>query len=226
MARVLIQAPFEQRHREIQACLRPLHIGTIKSNDKNASTAFIKYESPLMFIADSYNISTALVGFVDQLRDTMKFDRPIILILDETKEAFQIMKSKRNVHVVEREKIYTQLPPLIEKLLQKPNLTKQQEQRYVTNTALNVECVEDGRDLQSVMTNLSSSGAMVEFPADPQLSKGALLKLHVQLQEVNSSHNMHAEVVWTKMDPKSGRMGCGVRFINEQKMYEALMSRI
>ena len=226
MSRILVQAPFEERLREIQECLNPLHIGVLKSRDKNSSTAFIKYEAPLMYVIDSFHLTKSLLSYLDQLRRSIKYDRPLILVLDDAKDAFSVLKNKKNVHVIDRNEMEERLPRLIEKLLQKPNLTKQLEQRFETSTALNIECVEDGRDLDSIMTNLSTSGAFVEFDKDPNLTTGALLRLKVRLQEVNSSHNMHAEVVWTKKDPKSGRTGCGVRFINEQAMYKALMSRI
>ncbi|MEZ4872939.1 MAG: hypothetical protein R2827_12035 [Bdellovibrionales bacterium] len=134
------------------------------------------------------------------------------------------MKSKRNVHVISRKNL-DGLTSLVAKLLQKPNLTKQMEQRYFTNTQLQVECVEDGR-VGLYDDNLSTTGAMVEFTEDPQLSAGSLLKMKVRLSEINAAPICMQKWFWTKRDPKSGRTGCGVRFINEQTMYEALMNRI
>ena len=207
--------------KELEGVLKPTHIRIQNTYDRNGTKAFVKYDLPLIIVLEVDQVDIHVVSFVDELR-SLNYDRPII-ILSPSVRAF---KNRPNIHVIDRSEIHEKLFGLVKKLLSRPNSPNQRHKRFVTHQNLDIECLEDGTRFESCMENLSAGGAMCSFKADPKLQKGNLLRLKVRLDEVNKSHNMHAEVVWLEKNQSTGAVACGVRFVNEQTIYSQLMARI
>ncbi len=70
------------------------------------------------------------------------------------------------------------------------------------------------------MTNLSQTGAFLEIMNAKHTPKpGELLRMTIWLRQVNKTHTLDAEIIWSK------GLGLGVVFIKKEQLFEKLSSR-
>ncbi len=70
------------------------------------------------------------------------------------------------------------------------------------------------------MTNLSQTGAFLEIVNAKYTPKpGELLRMTILLRQVNKTHTIDAEIVWSK------GLGLGINFIKKDQLFEKLSAR-
>lgn len=70
------------------------------------------------------------------------------------------------------------------------------------------------------LTNLSQTGAFLEIVNAKYTPKpGELLRMTILLRQVNKTHTLDAEIVWSK------GLGLGITFIKKDQLFEKLSAR-
>jgi hypothetical protein len=92
--------------------------------------------------------------------------------------------------------------------------------RYKTKEKAVIEVYGHIGTLAASLRNLSETGAFLEVSHGDYLpQKGDLLNLTVELQSIHKTHNLAAEVVWSK-----GK-GLGICFIGKDEILERMMAK-
>ena len=100
-------------------------------------------------------------------------------------------------------------------LLITKNIPQQVHPRFITNQKAVIESAYSGDAVTSSMFNLSKGGAYCEFEADESFRIGDVLRIKIQLNDMNLERVMNAKLVWkTRRGSYSGKPGIGVKFIS------------
>ncbi|KHD89190.1 MAG: hypothetical protein OM95_05075 [Bdellovibrio sp. ArHS] len=93
-------------------------------------------------------------------------------------------------------------------------------QRFATKETAKIEVYGHIGTLVAHLKNLSQTGAFLEVSqGDYVPQKGDLLNMTVQLDSVRRTHNVAAEVIWSK------GLGLGICFINKDQVLERMMAK-
>ncbi|MNL63599.1 PilZ domain protein [compost metagenome] len=92
--------------------------------------------------------------------------------------------------------------------------------RFVTQELGQVEIYGHVGIMDVQLKNLSQTGAFIEMAkGDYVPKKGDLLNLTVTLDKIKKSHNVDAQVVWSK------GFGMGICFISKDEVLERMMAK-
>lgn len=92
--------------------------------------------------------------------------------------------------------------------------------RYPTKETAHIEVYGHIGILVAHLKNLSQTGAFLEVSnGDYVPQKGDLLNMTVSLKDLQRTHNVSAEVVWSK------GLGLGICFINKDQILERMMAK-
>ncbi|WII72802.1 PilZ domain-containing protein [Bdellovibrio sp. 22V] len=92
--------------------------------------------------------------------------------------------------------------------------------RYQTKETAQIEVYGHIGTLVANLKNLSQTGAFLEVAqGDYVPQKGDLLNMTVNLKSLRRTHNIAAEVVWSK------GLGLGICFINKDEVLERMMAK-
>lgn len=90
-------------------------------------------------------------------------------------------------------------------------------ERYPTQEIADIEIYGDVTKLRAVMRNLSSTGAGLEILGSSiRFQKGDLLNITVELDSIEKTHNVDAEIVWTN------GQGMGVCFMKKDEVVQRI----
>ncbi|WP_415063282.1 PilZ domain-containing protein [Bdellovibrio sp.] len=92
--------------------------------------------------------------------------------------------------------------------------------RFKTKETAQIEVYGHIGILVASLKNLSQTGAFLEVSlGDYVPQKGDLLNMTVQLGSLQRTHNVTAEVIWSK------GLGLGICFINKDEVLERMMAK-
>jgi hypothetical protein len=77
----------------------------------------------------------------------------------------------------------------------------------------------------TLISNISKGGAHIVGKLE-NISKGDLLRVCFELDQIKKNRTMSAEVVWTQGDIGQEERSAGLRFISKTKVYESLLNGI
>lgn len=113
------------------------------------------------------------------------------------------------------------------KLLTARHLVQQKHKRFPTQQSAVLETFMSGESLPSQIYNLSVGGAYCEFFGKSNVSVGDLVKLKVQLDDLDRLHVINAKIVWiTRNGNRTGGPGAGMRFVKYDDIYRQLMEKV
>lgn len=209
-----------------------IHVSTatlLSSLDLEKTKDIITEQAINLLIYDCENYTTRELQFFKDVR-TWGLSFPVLFICSNVLATdLDTLKSENKPHFLEKNFEDKKLLGVINKLLRVRQIPQQMLQRYPTNQRVVVESLQEGMVIDSSMYNLSKGGAYCEFdPTDEtQVSIGDLVKISVPLSDLSKSHALNAKVVWTtKKGRYSGRHGFGLKFINNEEVYRALLGKL
>jgi Tfp pilus assembly protein PilZ len=180
-----------------------------------------------LFVLETAEYQFSEASWIRDLRG-MGFVYPI-LVLAENIDARVMRNSVQNekIHFLEKPFEYKALKGLTLKLMQSRNLPQQMFRRFKTNQPLKIESYSTGEHIESSMFNLSVGGAYFETEKKPTAAVGDLVKMQVNLNDVEKSHMMNARIVWTtRKGSYSGGFGVGVKFVRNEEIYKQLLEKL
>lgn len=155
------------------------------------------------------------------------FTFPILVISEKmTQDQADRLNGYTDVHMIVGKMNDKNVLGLVRKMLVAKRVPKQIFKRFSTNQITELEALSSGDNVLSSMYNLSKGGAYCEFESSHDIGVGDVVRVKVSLTDANRTHVVNARVVWTTQRGRfSGRFGCGLKFVNAQDTYKALLSR-
>lgn len=197
------------------------------SGGKRESEEYINQFPVHMFVWEMTSYGLEESTWVKELRG-LGYIYPI-LVLAESIDMNVMKGSVKNdkIHFLPRPYELRSLKGLTIKLMQSRSLPQQMYKRFKTNQPLSIESYSTGEQIASSMFNLSVGGAYFETEMKPTAGIGDLLKMQVNLNDMDKSHLMSARIVWTtKKGAYSGGYGVGVKFVRNEEIYKQLLEKL
>lgn len=189
--------------------------------------ASLKAKNIHLLLMQTGNLAIQDLKYALQLRQN-GFNYPIMMITDSIGNTnIEEVHNKHKICFVERPFELKTLKGLVKKLMVAKSVPQQVFRRYRTNIAASIETFISGDKFGTHMFNLSKGGAYFELPKKPGISIGDLLRLKVNLSDMEREHQMHGRVVWTTHKGHvAGGYGVGVKFMKTTDIYRNLLDRV
>lgn len=228
MNKILLQSQTEDEARLLQAFFESRLPYAAQVSEGSGEAESVLTSMPVhLFVWDVVNFGLAEGAWVKELR-ALGYVYPILILPDSLDpKAMQGAIANDKIHFLEKPYIYKALKGLTIKLMQTRNLPQQMFKRFATNQPLSIESYATGELINSSMFNLSVGGAYFETDVKPTASVGDLVKMQVNLNDVERNHMMNARIVWTtRKGSYSGGYGLGVKFVRNEELYKQLLERL
>jgi predicted SpoU family rRNA methylase len=99
--------------------------------------------------------------------------------------------------------------------------------RYMSNQHGSIEVLSNKNVHMGNIVNISRGGALFESDHDMNLVDHEIVRLGIQLSEINKIHIMTAEIVWiSPFDPKTKKMSIGLKFLGSKELVNALYNEL
>ncbi len=228
MQRVLLRCQSSDDARLIQNYLESdSHYEITQARTPKDVLANIRNRPFHLLILQTGNLVKEDISYANQIRD-MGFSYPILMITDSVGRLnVEEIHEQYNVTFLERPFEFKKLKGLTRKLMVTRSVPQQIFRRYRTNITATLETFISGEKFDTHMFNLSRGGAYFELVKKPTVGIGDLLRLRVQLSDVEREHNVHGRVVWTTHKGHSaGGYGVGIKFMKGSDIYRNLMNGV
>lgn len=153
---------------------------------------------------------------------------PILVITDSIGSAnIEQFHEEHKIYFLERPFELKTLKGVARKLMATKAVNQQIYRRYRTNVTATIETFISGDKFETHMFNLSRGGAYFELPKKPAVAIGDLLRLKVDLSDMERAHNIHGRVVWTThKGHAAGGHGVGIKFMKTSDIYRKLLDKV
>lgn len=130
-----------------------------------------------------------------------------------------------NVTIIEKPYDNKDLQGIAIKYLKDVKVAQRRHRRFETQQSALLESYTRDFNAHSVIANISKGGAQIVGQLD-QLTKGDLLRVSIELDQLQKNRTMSAEVVWTEGDVGSHERLAGLRFISKAQVYDTLLNGV
>lgn len=156
------------------------------------------------------------------------YNYPILYILDQMNPlAERCFAEEPKLFYLEKPFELKTIQGLTKKLMTARTADRQINRRYRTNQKAAIETFITGEQFETKMFNLSKGGAYFEMPRRPNMSIGELLRMKIQLEQMEKEHQVHGRIVWpTPKGHSGGGYGIGVEFIKSEEIYRHLLQSV
>lgn len=187
----------------------------------------LKAKNIHLLMMQTGNLAKQDLAYALQLRNN-GYNYPILMITDSIgNNNIDEANEKHKIYFMERPFELKTLKGLARKLMSAKIVPQQVFRRYRTNVAATLETFISGDKFLTHMFNLSRGGAYFELPKKPNVGIGDLLRLKVQLSDVEREHHVHGRVVWmTHKGHAAGGYGLGVKFMKSSDIYRNLLDKV
>lgn len=186
----------------------------------------IAQHSPQMIIMNFDTLSEAAVHHVRNFKSVAENKPMLVLGRVETVENLNHLSDISETIFLEKPYLDKDLNGLTEKILTSRGVSQRIHRRFNTAQKAFIEIYGKNVESETTLYNMSRGGAYFEIPESPDIVVGDIVKLNVDLTELNHNYRIHAKVIWTT--PKgisAGGYGVGVEFIHSNKLFHELSSR-
>jgi response regulator RpfG family c-di-GMP phosphodiesterase len=228
MLRVLIASRNETDNALIEKKLSPIvkKLGDVRftsSRPANLPTVLDSKVNLLVFNCQHFNSS--MRNNVTHWRSLGYLGPILILVKIPDPKIIDGFADLHNVTLVEKPYENKDLQGIAYKYLNETQVLQRRFRRFDTKQKATLESYNKDFTSSSVISNISKGGAHIVGNLE-NLTKGDLLRVCFELDELKKNHTMSAEVVWT-----SGQVGtedrcAGLKFISKSKVYESLLNGI
>lgn len=162
---------------------------------------------------------------IDELRAAGFRGAIVLMAKVSLPEAVRELRSLEGVVFVEKPFEPRDLIGIVRKFLEARMVAQRIHRRYNTSQDAEVEFAgrDDGDKMISRLFNLSKGGAYMEFMTATPVKVGELLRIKLELKEVNRTYTMPAKVVWAKKSTPSGGTGIGIEFLGPGDVQKVIL---
>lgn len=191
--------------------VRPAHLSTAIDSTYN------------LLIHNTQHFSPHMRSEVQHLR-SMGYLGPIMILgkvpSPNTIDRFADMQS---VTIIEKPYENKDLQGIAIKYLNDAIVQQRRHRRFDTSQKVQLESYSKDLSTQTLISNISRGGVHVQGELH-DISRGDLLRVSFNLEQLNKSRVVSAQVVWTRGEVGSQERSAGLRFISKAKVYEALLN--
>lgn len=130
-----------------------------------------------------------------------------------------------NVTIVEKPYENKDVQGIAIKYLNDAKVLQRKFRRFDTQQKALLESYNKDYSSYTMISNISKGGAHIIGDLE-NITKGDLLRVCFELDEIKKNHTMSAQVVWTSGEVGNTQRAAGLRFISKSKVYESLLSGI
>ena len=131
----------------------------------------------------------------------------------------------QNVTIIEKPYQNKDLQGIAAKYLMDSKVAQRKYRRFETQQKALLESYNRDYSSYTIISNISKGGAHIQGDLN-DMSKGDLLRVCFELDELKKNHTMSAKVVWTRGDVGSPERTAGLQFISKSMVYDSLLSGI
>lgn len=147
----------------------------------------------------------------------------LVIAKAEVTQAVREMKANESVVFLEKPFEHKDLQGIVRKMLTDRAVAQRIHRRFATDQDAEVEIFGRNESLASRVYNLSKGGAYVEFMTLAALRVGDMVRLKLELKDLNRTYSMPAKIVWTSHSNLGGGTGIGVEFIGPGDVQKAIL---
>ena len=186
----------------------------------------LSQEKKNLVMFDTEVLNEERMGFIRALRG-LGYSVPIMMMARAVSpKARDLLKLYTNAIILEKPFEHKHFFGVTNKMLEGKEVSQQTYKRFYTNQNATIEQIGNSEKYTSSMLNLSKGGAYLEVP-DAQANLSGIIKLKVNLNEVEKQYEVNARVVWSSRDSQWGKgQGIGVEFIQAKDIYRNLLNNL
>jgi Tfp pilus assembly protein PilZ len=189
--------------------------------------AQLKAKNVHLLMLQTGNLAKQDIQYALQLRAD-GFNYPMMMITDALGDLkIEELSDKHKIYFLERPFELKTFKGLARKLMVSRTVPQQVFRRYRTNITATLETFISGERYYTHMFNLSRGGAYFELTQKPMVGVGDLLRLKVNLADMEKEHHIHGRIVWTThKGHAAGGYGLGVKFMKSTDIYRNLLDKV
>ena len=202
-------------------------------NQEFANLRFVSLHTQGLRSSARDPISTVVMNFQDwtqteagHLEDLREggYEGPVLVIARaNTSAALKMLKETDDVVFLEKPFEPKDLTGIVRKMLTIRAVAQRVHRRYNTSQSAELEFYGRNDSFASKVANLSKGGAYLELASGPNFRVGDMIRVKLELQEVNRVYSMPAKVVWTRRFTGNSGTGVGVEFIGPAEVKKTIL---
>lgn len=171
-------------------------------------------------IMDIPKLTEDVTKYVFPLR-AKGFDKFILMLTTKwTQEQIESFELLNNILIETRTMPVQNLKQILDKAEMGKEVKTRTHPRYLTNAKSYIKRLTDSKSFECTILNISKGGAQVECK-DGDFNIDELIKIVVQLSQINKSHELTGTVIWKKKIADRNIVGC--KFVDGLEVYKKLL---
>jgi Tfp pilus assembly protein PilZ len=150
---------------------------------------------------------------LDEIADVGYTGRILVIAKADVTAAISEMQAQPNVVFLEKPFEVKDLQGMARKMLLDRVVQQRIHRRFNTDQDAEVEISGHADRFFSRVCNLSKGGAYLEFMTLAAVKVGEMVRLKMELKDLNRTYTMPAKIIWTNRTTMSGGTGIGVEFV-------------
>ena len=215
------QSPYQKEFRSFLRSLEGVHLKIV--DNVEAAKSAIHYEMPQVVLVHLSKLTSASLKGIEQIR--RPFDLPVMLFTHSIKqEDLELIKPHSSYYILGRPYLSRDVLGIAFKMAHKEIPEQQLHRRYSTNQFTSMQGIDNTRNGEGNITNMSISGAKIRTTEIVAWEAGDLVKLDIPLSKLRKKHSVHAKVVW--IEKQDSEHEIGVEFIPNEQIYSYLLGNV
>ena len=228
MLKVLVVSRNESDNALIQKKLSPIskELGLVSyysARPANLNNVLDGNFSLLVYNCQHFN--SAMRNNVSHWRSIGYLGPIMILVKLPTPDIIDNFADLQNVTIIEKPYENRDIQGIAVKYLNDSKVLQRKFRRFDTQQKALLESYNRDYSSYTTIDNISKGGAHISGDL-VDMSKGDLLRVCFELDELKKNHTMSAQVVWTRGGVGDTKRTAGLKFISKTKVYESLLSGI
>lgn len=190
-----------------------------------ANLANVLDKSYDLLVYNCQNFTSSLRESINQWRALGYLGPILVLVKIPDPRILDKFSDIHNVTLVEKPYENKDLQGIATKYLNEQKVAQRRYRRFDTQQKALLESYNKNFTSYTVISNISRGGAFIMGDLDG-ISKGDLLRVCFELDEIKKSRTISAQVVWTKGEAGKRGRTAGLKFITKTKVYETLLNGI
>ena len=229
MLKILIASRNETDNALIEKKLSPItkvlgKVGFVGARPANLSTILLDGQYNLL-VFNCQHFNSSMRNNITHWRSLGYLGPVIILVKVPDPKLIDGFIDMQNVTIVEKPYENKDLQGIAVKYLNDSAVMQRRYRRFDTKQKAMLESYNRDFSSQSIISNISKGGAHIIGELE-DISKGDLLRVCFELDELKKNHIMSAQVVWTSGDAGASDRAAGLRFISKSVVYDSLLNGI
>lgn len=192
------------------------------SSARPASMATVLDTGFNLIVYNDQQYTSSIRNNVQSWRSLGYFGPVIVMVKMPDPKVFDRMADLHNVTILEKPYDNKDLLGIAEKYLSDSRVMQRKFRRFDTQQRAQLEAYNKDFTSSSIISNISKGGVHITGDLE-DISKGDLLRVCFELDELKKNHTMAAQVVWTRGEVGTAERSAGLKFVSKAEVYKSLL---